>query len=223
MHSNPKGAIVYIVYLGDVGSTSDQPAGDIERRFQVACAVIVKHELFTELEEFFAAMGEYLPGESLDPSKEFQTSDMLKAEVVSSYGIPVVYSAVDKQRLLEQVFSTADPLDMALRRCAEGIEKWFTERAPGELGLLIADEGNKWKDAVHTVFRQPRRQSDLHAGRERSHLSEDIYFADSGSSKCIQLANICGRAIFNHLAGALEAEEVYACIKNQIYFSKLEP
>ena len=217
---------MYIVYLGDVGSTSDQPTGDIESRFQVACAVIVKHELFPEIEEFFAAMSEYLPGESHDSSShdssnEFQTADMLKAEVVSSYGMPVLYSAVDKQRLREQVFSTADPLDVALRRCAEGIEKWFAERAPGELGLLIADEGNKWKAAVHIVFRQPRRQASP-AGRKLSHLSEDIYFADSGSSKCIQLANICGRAILGHLAGAAESEDLYACIKNQIYFSKLE-
>jgi len=213
---------VYIVYLGDVGSTSDHPTGDIERRFQVACAVIVKHELFPEIEEFFAAMSEYLPGESHDGSNDFQTADMLKAEVVSSYGIPIVYSAVDKQRLREQVFSTADPLDVALRRCAEGIEKWFTERAPGELGLLIADEGNKWKAAVQTVFRHPRRQSASAAGRKLSHLSQDIYFADSGSSKCIQLANICGRAILGHLAGASDADELYACIKNQIYFSKVE-
>jgi hypothetical protein len=223
---------VYIVYLGDVGSTSDQPAGEIEQRFQVACAVIVKHELFPELEEFFAAMSEYLPGESLDNSRDFQTADMLKAEVVSSYSIPIVYSAVDKQRLGEQVFSTADPLDMALRRCAEGIEKWFAERAPEELGLLIADQGNKWKNAVHKVFHQPRRRSALPAGSSArklshlshlSHLSVDMYFADSDSSKCIQLANICGRAILNHLNGGSDAEELYACIKNQIYFSKVEP
>lgn len=223
---------MHIVYLGDAGSTSKDPTNNLERPFQIVCAVIIKHELFPELEEFYAAMAEYLPADGLDGPGEFGTKDMLKGEVVSSYGIPVVYSAVDKLRLSQQVFSTADPIDMALRRCAEGIEKWFAERAPGELGLLIADDGNEWKSAVHKVFR--RRQGRLSAGnghngdgngngRKAAYLSEDMYFADSDSSKGIQLANICGQAIFSHLTGGPDSEELYACIKDQVYFSKVEP
>jgi hypothetical protein len=221
---------VYIVYLGDAGLAGKHTSNELERPFQVVCAVIIKHELFPELEEFFAAMAEYLPADNPDGSKDVQTMDLLKGEVVSSYGIPVVYSAVDKARLSETVFSTADPVDMALRRCGEGIEKWFGEHAPGEVGILISDDEKEWKSAIYKAFRKHRAPAVLPPpnghngnGHKSSHISNDMYFADSNDSKGIQLANICGRAIFSHLTGKQDAEELYSCIKNQVYFSKVEP
>jgi hypothetical protein len=222
--------IVNIVYLSDASSAGGDSTNDKERHFQVVCAVIIKHDLFPELEEFFGAMAEYLPEDGQDGTGEVHAMDMLKGEVVSSYGIPVVYGAIDRHRLSETVFSTADPIDMAFRRCAEGIEKWFGEQAPDERGILIADERDEWKSAVYKAFRRGRpAMPAAHNGQNGngrkplSHINDDMYFADSNASKGIQLANICGRAIFSHLTGGPDDGELYASIENQVYFSTVGP
>jgi hypothetical protein len=144
------------------------------------------------------------------------------------------------------VYASADPLDIAFRICAEGVDHWigaqleekfqyyrqhmeeFDDEKKGELlsgdmGILIADDcEGKSKAAIQRSFRKMRG----HYRQEESRLKrlhDDMYFGDSKYSVGIQLADLCSYFIARHLDGDAATEGFYKLIEPHIVYSQVEP
>jgi hypothetical protein len=237
------GENVYIVYLDD----SRQEKGKGNDHFQVIGAVIVNDAVFDDLEQH---LGYYLyelvapdVGEGFE---EFHASDLLAGnrpfhnvkrersiEILStaiaalnSMDTPVVYGAVDLDKLHAANYATASPVDMAFRICVKLVEEWFSENAHDGLGLLISDESDKSvKHAMLNAFHLFRNRviSSPPTRGILEHLHDDMYFGDSKYSKGIQLADICTFLIGRHLAGYSDTEDLYQQLSESIVKSSVEP
>jgi hypothetical protein len=235
------GELVHIIYLDD--SKQDKS----KDRFQVIGAVILHDENFDYLEQ---SLGYYLY-ELVEPHvtgkfEEFHAADLLagnppfdnvkRDQALEIFGtaiatmvgmqIPVVYGAVDLNRLYATNYATAKPVDMAFRICIKLIEQWFQEEAHDSLGLLIADDSeksvrNEMSNAFH-LFRRIVRSSPPDRG-ELWHLHDDMYFGDSKYSKGIQLADLCTLLIGRHLAGFSDTEDLYLELSKNIFKGAVEP
>ena len=144
--------------------------------------------------------------------------------------LPIIYGAVDKQRLHGTENAPPHPLAAAFEAWAPGAQKWFRENAPKDIGLIISDDtGDKRaKTGVRKAFRQCRKR--LRVGStwdvDRGLLDnfmDDIYFGDSADSIGIQMADVCGFFICRHLCRREDSEHLYKMIENNIYYEKLIP
>ena len=163
------GECVHIVYLDDSKQEKNK------NRFQVIGAVIVKDEIFDDLEQHFGytlhevaerhvtgGFEEFHASALLAGSKPFEDVEREEAqlilstaiEAVSAMEIPVVYGAVDLGKLSATNYATADPIDISFRICVRLIEEWFQTNEHNGLGLLISDESSnhKIKNAMQNAF-----------------------------------------------------------------------
>ncbi len=129
---------VHLAYLDDSGTR------DKDRKFQLLSAVIIDENAFVRLEGFAALSAEaIIPHERLDKFEEFHACELYGGygvfdgveqekrflvitgllNIVAKMQIPVVYGAVDKLRLADKHYGSADPLDICFRFCVEGIER----------------------------------------------------------------------------------------------------
>jgi hypothetical protein len=228
------GENVQIVYLDD--SKQDK----IKNRFQLIGAVIVNDVVFTELEQQLAYyLYQLAQPDATDTIKEFHATHILSGkepfenitkpraleilgtavQAVIKLRIPVIYGAVDLNKLFATDYATANPVDIAFRRCARLVEQWFVDNSPDGLGLMICDDGDKHvKNAMLNAFRLFRKQpygSPAVRG-DLEHLHDDMYFGDSQFSKGIQLADICTFIIGRHLVGYLDTEDLYQQLSESI-------
>lgn len=235
---------VYIAYMDDAGSTGGNLA-DKNAPFQMVGAIIMKDEQFDVTELLVADIVDHSVPEELRPSFEFHASDMWAAnkpfnnisrseaeqaiiqslEIVSGLEMPIVYGAIDKKKLSQELYSTANPLDMAFRSCVGHIEDWMRTYAPSELAVLIADDSDKGRYAMKNAFRQYRRKvrSSQHNRGKLEHLLDDMFFGDSADSLGIQLADVCNFVIERHLCGKKDTEHLYEFIKDRIFRSTILP
>jgi hypothetical protein len=215
-------SFVHLAYLDDSKSKGG--------RWQVLSAVIVQDHNFSTCELLSSVIVEDLmPQERIDKFEEFHTCELFggfgvfegidqpkRFEAIErvlgllTMPLAVVYGAVDSKLLSQELFGSANPIDIGFRICAEGINKWVSSRfidhleklntgKPGEdlelyvtnphLGLLIMDDCDKdTKNTLQRSFRtlrprvRPLRESKL------SSIHDDMYFGDSRFSVGIQLA-----------------------------------
>jgi hypothetical protein len=237
--------LVYITYMDDSGSTGRNLA-DKNSPFQIVGAIIIKDEQFDIAEWLLADIIERTVPEELRSSFEFHASHLWarnkpfesltpeqaesaikqSLEIVQGLEIPVVYGAVDKSKLSQQIYSSASPLEMAFRACLEHVEDWMRTSAPNELAILIADESdNKVKHEMKNAFRQYRRKvrSLQHNRGKLGHLVDDMFFGASADSLGIQLADVCNFVIERHLCEKQDTEHLYQIIKDCIFRAKTFP
>lgn len=235
------GGYVYIAYVDDSKQDKNRD------RFQVISAILIQDNGFAALEQ---ELGYYLY-ELVQPLvggefEEFHASDLLNAngvfrnvtrkQAIEVFGngvqtlwnlqIPVIYGAVNLNKLYASDYATANPVDMAFRLCLKLIEAWFQENRPGNEALLISDDGDKAvKNAMMNTFhvlRKPVVSSPPQRG-ELSHLHDDMYFGASKFSKGIQLADLCALLIGRHLAGYADTEDLYKKLSEHIVASTIKP
>jgi hypothetical protein len=234
---------VYLIYVDD--SRQEKEKG--RNHFQVICAVIVNDAIFDDLEQH---LGYYLY-ELVQPDvdgafEEFHATDILSGKppfhnikrdraleilstavsAVNGMDIPVVYGAVDLDKLNATNYATANAIDMAFRICVKLVEEWFQENARDGLGLLISDDADqKIKHAVLNAFHLFRNRviSSPPTRGILQHLHDDMYFGNSKFSKGIQLADICTLLISRHLAGYSDTEDLYRDLSRMLVKSSVEP
>src|SRR5207248_9044925 len=109
-------------------------------------AVIIRDSYFRELEMLMGTIAHLLmPTARLNEFAEFHACELYGGfgvfegieqqerfnaikfllSVLKKKEIPVVYGAVNIDRLKDMVYASADPLDIAFRICCEGVEKWL--------------------------------------------------------------------------------------------------
>jgi hypothetical protein len=123
---------VHIVYIDDAGTTG-RDLENPEQPIQVVVAVIIDDLYFTTISSFLKDLHERV--KLLDPeSTELHGLDLFRKNkdamweclsLVEGLGLPVVYGAVDKPKLATQLYSSADPLTMAIQMCGDGVSDWF--------------------------------------------------------------------------------------------------
>ncbi len=251
---------MFIAYLDD----SDTKQKSV--KWQVMSAVIIKDSQFRELEINMAvAVETLLPEEKRDQFEEFHACELYGGHGIfdgieqarrfavvegllhslQRQQLPVVYGAVNLQELGKLLYASADPMDVAFRICAEGIDTWISEwlgkhfrqlqqkKPPvdadellsNDMAILIADDcDGKTKATIQRSFRNMRKRfrPPDHSSRLK-YVHDDMYFGDSKFSVGIQLADLCSYFIARHLQGDDEIDFFYKLIEPHIVFSRLEP
>jgi hypothetical protein len=256
--SQPLRNLSYLAYIDDSeSSTKKDQQKSVQQvqqeQFQVLCAVLLPDVSFIALEASFttyAIMG-YSIGDEFPEEFEFHARDLFHGSgffgnweqpkrfqtfehcmrTVNHLGLPIIYGAVDKAKLAKQIYKSASPLDMSLRLCIEGIQKWFKENDPTEMGLLIADSFDDGKKRnLKRVFRDYRKKLSLEileqalldeahkalAPPQVSSLLDDMYFGDSRDSVGIQAADMCAFLVQRHLANKQDSEWLFNIIEPHI-------
>ena len=232
---------MYLAYLDDSGSRQK------DRKFQVLTAVLIKDQEFfnTELMIGVSLEDNVIPPEKLAEFEEFhawelfggygvfdgvdQRLRMITVEfllkIVRSQELPIIYCAIDLPLLKSKEYASANPLDMAFRLCARGIEDWLAKNAPDDFVLMIADDCGKDKVTLKNSFRElrPKRRPPDWSWGSLEHVHDDMYFGDSKESIGIQLADLCGYFISKHLEGDPSGQGFYEIIKDQIAYAQLLP
>jgi hypothetical protein len=237
---------VYVAYLDDAGSTGGNLA-DKQSPFQVVASV-----LFAEADDF--SISEFLLGNIIDTyvpeemrdSFEFHASDLWACrepfnrlqktqavkiteqcfDLIQAAKLPISYGAVDKPKLSSEIFSTANPIDMAFRLCVEGLEGEMVKQKHNELVILVCDDSKSNRNAIRNAFRQYRRKIrslQKHNRGKLAHVVDDIFFGDSSESMGIQIADMCCFAIERHLRQQDDTEYLYKAIEGQIYSGRIFP
>lgn len=235
---------MYLAYLDDSGTKQRNV------KFQVLSAVIIKDidfaptEMLTgvvlggadllppdkleKFEEFHAyeLVRGYGVFEGIDPEKRMGAVDALLSTLVA-VDAKVVYGAVDRSRLSQHLYGSADPIDIAFRICICGITDWLDKHHNGELAIIIADEteDKKVKQTLSTSFRQLRphgRPPDFDCGN-MANIHDSMYFGNSKDSIGIQLADLSSYLIARHLEQDSSTEGFYNRLQDQIVHSKVEP
>jgi hypothetical protein len=236
---------VYLSYLDDAGSTGRNLA-DKDCPFQIMGTVLIEADQFDVTEMLLGSVIDQCVPEEMRHNFEFHASrlwagaapfDKLKLEdakkavegcvqLVRDLELIFIYGAVDKKKLSEQIYATASPVDIAFRLCIEGVEKWFTEHAPSESCLLIADDASdKVKHEIKNAFSVYRRKvrSVGHNRGKLTHMLDDMFFGSSANSLGIQLADVCNFVLDRHLIGRQDTEPLYELLEPRIYAGRMYP
>ena len=201
-----------LVYMDEAGY-SGRNLDDPQQPIHIVGAVVIKDSDWLDIEgKVDEIIDDYILNLKDRESFEFHTSDLYQGRgyfdkwdwktrmeiltrlvrVIVDGNLPVIYGAVNKQKLKAQYRYPADPHDLAFLLCAERIEGWFASNAPSETGMFIADE-TKAKYEMKTSLRQYRRTGIPlgYKGTKLNHIIETIHFADSKECFGIQLADCC--------------------------------
>ncbi|HVZ83650.1 MAG TPA: DUF3800 domain-containing protein [Terracidiphilus sp.] len=234
---------MFLAYLDDTGSDRESP-------FQVMTAVLVPdgffhaaqsrivgglaayipedkaEEFWQKFDEFkgWQLFGGYGPFEGIEQAVRDGIIEYL-LELMNDFRLPIVYGAVDREKMRAQIWGTANPVDVCFRLCMDGIVGQMKGELTDGFALLIADNSTKdWKN-MRDSFREFRSRM-ARPGREpfpTPYIHDDMYFGDSKFSIGIQLADLCGYFIAKHLEGNARAEGFYGLIKDRIVYSRVEP
>jgi len=250
-HASPKikealrGRIfVYLAYLDD--SDTREKAEE----WQVISAVLIPADSYTVL-EFMSAftVEDLMPEERRDAFEEFHASRLyggyppfegidqhIRLDAIRSllgglslHGFKVAYGAVNLKSLHKGDFGSANPQDVAFRRCVLGAGEWIFDQVLAEMqqgkngeqhtALFIMDEcDQKSRATLQKSFRSLRPRFRLSSENDSNlpFVHDDIYFGDSKYSIGIQMADLCSYFIARHLAGDSETEHFYRIIEPQI-------
>jgi hypothetical protein len=235
---------MYLAYTDD-GGTRDKKAA-----YQVVCTLIAKDKSIrylealagllafdlvpeskkNQFEEFHAweLYGGYGVFDGVDQAHRFQTIEVF-LRTLSDEKLSIVYGAVDKSKLAQTLYATADPIAICFQVCMNGTEQWIAKSDNEELGLLIVDDFESNKEIKKTLrqafreFRTKLRSVIIPVGQPW-HLHDDMYFGSSTDSVGIQLADLCCFFIRKHHEGRDPvAETFYQMIRDRIVFSRVLP
>jgi Protein of unknown function (DUF3800) len=262
-----KRSVVHLAYLDDSAAKFSHV------RWQVMSGVIIEDKAFKLTEVGVAIVPELLmPADKLAQFDEFHACQLYhgtgifegidqvtRFEAITRLlttlefaEIAVVYGGVNLARLKQQIYGSADPLDMSFRSCIQGIQEWATqdmnrrvrvklgedienytlerstphvvEGIMEELVILIVDEcDKKVRETLQNTYRSLRPPRNVTKHEPFSNLHDDMYFGDSRYSVGIQLADLCSYFIAQHLAGDTETEHFYEMIKPHITYAQVHP
>jgi hypothetical protein len=254
---------VHLAYLDD--------SGDKNSKFRLMVGVIIEGREFRDIELALGLLEDLVPEEKRDKFEEFHAWQLFGGygpfegtdyekrmgamlallRIITSHKISIVYGAVDTAKLGQEVYASADPIDICFRLCVEGIEAWAEEQPAAiieiqqqgneRLGfkplttqedfapvvVLISDDygQNGIKNAIRKSFRELRskvRPSKLFG--KTWFLHDDLYFGNSKDSIGIQLADLCAYLIRKHLEGdEVDTLGFYMFIQGHIAHSRIEP
>jgi Protein of unknown function (DUF3800) len=234
---------VYLTYIDDSDTKANQ------QQWQVLGAVLIPDSSFLMLEvisshvirdlmteeryeeftEFHACelYGGYGIFEGINQAKRFEAIEMMLAGLLL-LGAKVAYGAIDLEHLKRQPYASANPVDVAFRMCADGIEEFLrqkiadtargteSDKGPsaifidgGSSAIFIADVCDKAVKAIlQKSFRslRPRFRPSEADFSKFAFVHDDMYFGDSRYSLGIQMADLCSYFIARHLAGDAETE-----------------
>jgi hypothetical protein len=249
---------VHLAYLDD----SDTKAKN--SKWQVMSAVIIKDNDFKLAELGMAAIPEQLMGaeklskfeefhacelyggygafEGIDQDRRFEAIRKLLALLQTTQSC-VVYGSIDLDVLKNEVYGSADPVDVCFRKCLVMIRDWadalvkshidaemgdgiwefdrvaeiMMPRMVSNLVILVVDEcDGKTKNTLQKSFHSLRQRNfGFHLLSDCFH--DDMYFGDSRYSIGIQLADLCSYFIARHLQGDTEIDGFYEMIEPRIY------
>ena len=241
-HADPN--LMFVAFVDDSGSTGKN-LQDEQSRFQVLGGPVIDGDDYQTIEVVLTVyLEELIPPEERDRfefkardlyhghtpfDKTAQTSrfDLLTKtlELIPNLPSPVVCGIVDKARLQSQVFSSADPLDMAFKGYLQSLENWIASpQTPNKCSLLIADASKeKSMRRLANTFYDHRKRLRANGDAKPSPLYDDIYFGDSFHSLGIQLADLCVYFIARHLAGKADSEWLFQIIEKSIFEMKVHP
>lgn len=235
---------VYLAYLDD----------SAQRNWQVIGAVLIPDESFFVVELLSALEIENLmPRERQHEFQEFHASELYCGEgifagidqkirfnaitnllqCVDTCKAKVAYGSVDLDRLRKSSYHSANPRDVAFRRCVLGIEQWMYQSVLTEMAekgtsgsnyttLFIMDEAAKGDKETKSLLQRSfhsLRPSFRVSGEEDTRLTfvhDDMYFGDSRYSIGIQIADLCSYFIAKHLYGDSVSEGFYKMIEPHI-------
>ncbi len=185
--------------------------------------------------DLFKGTGEFA---TIPENKRFLAIRAVLDLCVSTWGLTVVYGAVDRVKLEETLVATIEPADVAFRTCILGIEKWMVSNqtqveyedklgVANDLCLLILDDTDDLKlkmrlRQTYRILRKRMQFSDKPRG-QLAHLHDSLYFGDSRDSIGIQLADLCAYFIGLHLIGDESGSAFYDIFKDRIIFSGIFP
>src|ERR1700722_16004035 len=212
-----KRIFVHLAYIDDSGS-------DNNNHIVVVGAVVIPDTLFVNVEAMAGmVVQELVPLDKLDEFKEFKAVDMYHGNgvfkgipeprrhdamkkllyVVNADKLKVIYSAVYKRNITETAYGSVNPIDLAFRMCALGIENWVRTNANDSLCLCIMDDtaDERLKYTLSSGFRALRgRLWPPYTGSLRlMHVHDDMYFGDSVFSVGIQVADVCNYFLLQKL------------------------
>jgi hypothetical protein len=258
---------VHLAYLDDSATKFNHV------KWQVMSGVIIEDKNFKLTEAGLAIVPELLmPVEKLPQFEEFHACQLYHGHGVfegidqevrfDAIGrllgtlelgeLSVVYGAVNLAKLQEEIYASADPLDISFRICIKGLQEWgvrdINNRITTKLGedmqnytlermtphvvdgileelvILIVDEcDKKVRETLHHSYRALRPPRNLVKENAFSNFHDDMYFGDSRYSVGIQLADLCSYFIARHLAGDPETESFYEMIQPRVVFSRVHP
>lgn len=247
---------MYLAYVDDSARNMKK-----KTKFQVLTALVMKDEHFRFTEAVLGMSASLLiPEEKINSFEEFKA-----CELYGGYGVfetipqdrrfraigellrrvfhekmPVVYGVVDIDKLKTELYGSANPLDIAFRICAKGIEKCIKEIDPDQFALIISDDYQE-KDIKNTLrksFRELRKQvrppEFMPGGKSPDtlwHIHDEMYFGDSKQSIGLQMADLCCFFIGKHIENSILPEEdrdwpsesFYNVIKDNIVHSQMQP
>jgi hypothetical protein len=252
---------MHLAYLDDSGS-------DLPNSIVLSGAVVVKDDYFESIEDSIAkVIDRAVPPDKQDDFTEFHAVDLFGGNgifkgvseeeryaairyllgMLKAYRMPFIYSAIDKRALSLSPFGSAEPLDVAFRMCALGIEEWIDRAAPQsvfelggqeigrtplELCLFIHDDTDSkpLKITLRKSFRALRarhRGTQKHSKRFRRddrlwHVHDDMYFGSSADSIGLQVADLCNYFMFRYLKTGV-ADEFFELVRPHAICAKPQP
>lgn len=160
-------------------------------------------------------------------------------EALAGNKVPVIYSCLDVGYVQKGMYGSAKPIDVTFRMILPEIERWFAENAPDELGIVICDDfknDTPLKTALQNSYELKRNKvitdvveengkliSAKELRGELEHLHDAMYFGNSGHSRGLQLADVCGFFINRHFSGRSDTEPLYKELEPMIFARKHEP
>jgi hypothetical protein len=225
----------------------------VETGVAIVPELLIPADKMPKFEEFHACelYGGYGIFEGIDQELRFDAMRRLLA-LIEFGNLSVVYGGVNIEKLRNEIYGSAEPLDVSFRICIDGInafgegniharvnkvlgdkaenytmEKLTPEVVSGlmeELVILIMDEcpDKKIKEMLQRSYHS-RRPSLNTSKNSFSYLHDDMYFGDSRHSIGIQLADMCSYFIARHLEGDEEIESFYKMIEPNIVYSQTQP
>jgi len=251
---NPWEVFVHLAYLDDAGT--EKPNSSI-----VMCgAVIISPDVWGGVENLHStAISDIIPVEEIDEKfQEFHATELFNGDgpfkgidqqkcfnairtlltAVVLGKLSYIYAAVDRAKLKKSPMGSANPLDVAFRFCALGIEDWArgqhvqypgatTKRNYKDMCLFIfGDTDDKQlKNQLRTSYRARRTAHRYLRPTEGRpwHAHDDMYFGDSRDSIGIQMADLCNYFMWRHLLKKNGTEEFYRLFQANAVCAKPEP
>ena len=230
---------MYLSYLDESRSDSTK----VKNPYFVLSAVLVHDKLFEGLEVKAAIVVESLIPEErraqftefhgwelyggygifdgIAPEERFRAIRILLG-AVTEYKLPVVSAIVDLERLRLMPYASAEPYDLAFRKCIVAIQNIaFGVQPTAETGLLILDNttDKRVKEAAKQSFRTFRPHLHEIGGFTLGplwNLHDAMYFGDSRDALGLQLADLCSYFIRRNEEQAENAKDFYRIFEQQI-------
>jgi hypothetical protein len=142
----------------------------------------------------------------------------------TSHEIPIIYGAIDKQKLKAKYHDPFAPHGLAFMLCAERIERWFKANARDEIGMLICDETKVKSDFKKSLKQYQEFGIPLGLRNEKlEHIVDTIHFADSHESYGIQLADTANYFIKREAQDKANSKPYYKLLEPKVWDGRMFP